>query len=88
MQLYAHTFIGRPETDWEPLAVHLNDVAAQAADFVGVFGGTDLARTIGLLHDTARPAKAFQVYLQTGGTGKKINHATAAPGSRPGATGG
>ena len=76
MTLYAHTAEGSEETR-EPLAQHLNEVATIASDCAAPFGGGDLVRALVLPYDIGKVSKAFQAYLRTGRTCKKVDHSTA-----------
>ena len=49
---------------WEPLDVHLREVAALAAEFAGRFGAEAWGRLAGLWHDLGKYAPAFQEYLE------------------------
>lgn len=73
--LYAHTLPDRPRGEWEPLARHLGEVAEMAAGFAAGFGGGELARTIGLLHDVGKASERFQAYLE--GKAASTDHSTA-----------
>ena len=73
---YAHSLNGRPESEWEPLAEHLNDVGDLAADFATVFlKPPHPARAAGLLHDMGKAVAAFLAYLR--GQGSSPDHSTA-----------
>ncbi|MEK0082683.1 CRISPR-associated helicase Cas3' [Benzoatithermus flavus] len=73
--LYAHTRPDRPSDEWEPLARHLGEVAAMAGAFAATFGGEELARTLGLLHDLGKASERFQAYLR--GEAPSTDHSTA-----------
>lgn len=61
--MFAHTpaAAGGP---WHALDEHLRAVAEMAAEFARPFGGEDLARLAGLLHDAGKAGPKFQAYLQ------------------------
>lgn len=58
---YAHT--PNEAGHWHDLAEHLRAVADRAATFAEPFGGADLARSAGELHDIGKANEAFQRYL-------------------------
>ena len=68
MNYYAHT----AETDagervnqehWQPLSVHLKNVADRAREFAEPLGFADAAEQAGLLHDLGKYRDSFQKYL-------------------------
>jgi len=63
-EFYAHTLAGKPKTDWEPLARHLEEVGASASAFADAFGGGAWAGIIGRCHDLGKASKEFQNYLR------------------------
>jgi CRISPR-associated endonuclease/helicase Cas3 len=65
----------RPREEWEPLGRHLAGVAELAGKFAAAFGGEDLARALGLLHDVDKASDRFQRYLR--GTTGSVDHSTA-----------
>lgn len=67
MNYYAHTLPNRPERDWQPLQMHLLEVAEKAAEFAGAFQSADWAWNAGWLHDLGKATSAFQHYLKTSG---------------------
>ena len=73
--LYAHSTERTDQTDWEPLAAHLEEVARLAALFGSAFGAGQAARLGGLLHDLGKFSDAFQAYI--GGAGPSVDHSTA-----------
>jgi CRISPR-associated endonuclease/helicase Cas3 len=93
MPHYAHSAThpdGSPalETEWQPLADHLRNVADLAAGFAAPFGAGDWARLAGQWHDLGKYSAEFQAYLRAaGGTethleerpevSAKIDHSTA-----------
>ncbi len=78
---YAHTLAGRSESDWEPLARHLEEVADLAAHFASAFGAGEWGLAAGLLHDVGKQSAAFQAYLRASaagkGPGRGPDHSTA-----------
>jgi CRISPR-associated endonuclease/helicase Cas3 len=62
---YAHTLRDRPLQEWEPLEVHLREVAALAAQFAEPFAAQRWAELLGLWHDLGKYNPAFQDYLKT-----------------------
>jgi CRISPR-associated endonuclease/helicase Cas3 len=72
--LYAHT--PNAEGEWHPLAEHLRAVAKAAADFAAEFGGEEVARWAGLLHDLGKASGAFQAYLAACAREPTRRHAT------------
>lgn len=60
---FAHSLPDRPQTEWEPLEVHLRAVAELAAQFAASFGASPWAETLGLWHDLGKYSKEFQSYL-------------------------
>lgn len=94
MIYHAHTAQqpdGCPDPDkshWQPLAAHLDQVAAQAASFADAFGAADWARLAGLWHDLGKYSVEFQRYLASAGgadahleerpeISAKVDHSTA-----------
>lgn len=78
---YAHTRAGRPESDWEPLSQHLEEVADLAAHFASAFGAGEWGLAAGLLHDVGKQSAEFQAYLRASaagkGPGRGPDHSTA-----------
>ncbi|WP_244592234.1 CRISPR-associated endonuclease Cas3'' [Azospirillum palustre] len=73
--IYAHSVSGRDEKLWEPLAAHLTNVADRAGRLAAAFGGQELARAMGGLHDIGKARDAFQSYIR--GQGPSVDHSTA-----------
>jgi CRISPR-associated endonuclease/helicase Cas3 len=61
---YAHTKLGRPPEEWEPLEDHLGNVARLAEGFASEFGAGDWAHLAGLWHDLGKYRESFQRYLK------------------------
>lgn len=61
---YAHSRPGRPLAEWETLACHAAEVAADAAEFARVFGWAGMAAAAGQLHDAGKCSAEFQTYIQ------------------------
>lgn len=61
--LYAHSLPGEPPEKWQPLEVHLRNVAEMAAKFAQPFYSTGWAFNAGILHDLGKALTAFQSYL-------------------------
>ena len=72
---YAHSAENRPESDWQTLKNHAENVAALAAQFAEPFGAADIARYTGLLHDLGKYSAPFQ--LRLAGSPQRVDHATA-----------
>lgn len=63
-QHYAHSLSGRPPSDWQPLQLHLANVARNAGESAALFDSSDWARAVGWLHDLGKYSNEFQDYLQ------------------------
>ncbi|MCC7408367.1 MAG: CRISPR-associated helicase Cas3' [Phycisphaeraceae bacterium] len=73
-QYFAHTRLGCGPEQWEPLEVHLRQVAEGAtkgrdpgqgaADFTGKFASAEWGRVLGLWHDLGKYSGEFQAYLR------------------------
>lgn len=61
--MFAHSLQGRPREEWEPLSVHLNEVAERARGFASAFGWDAAADVIGRLHDIGKASLAYQAYI-------------------------
>lgn len=68
----AHSKIGRPEDEWEPLEQHLAEVARLAERFGEPFGARDWAQLAGLWHDIGKYSTAFQQYLRAHGGAEQL----------------
>uniref|UniRef100_A0A832MK77 CRISPR-associated endonuclease Cas3 n=1 Tax=Eiseniibacteriota bacterium TaxID=2212470 RepID=A0A832MK77_UNCEI len=83
--IFAHSFPGRPEAEWEPLERHLEEVARLAQSFAEPFEFAQWARLAGLWHDLGKYSDAFQAYLRASSdadvhvaeSAGKTDHATA-----------
>jgi CRISPR-associated endonuclease/helicase Cas3 len=73
--VYAHSLIGRPEAEWEPLEEHLARVAELAALFASAFGAREWGRLAGLWHDLGKYQAKFQERLR--GSAESVEHAGA-----------
>lgn len=60
---YAHSFVGKNESEWEPLEDHLLAVAALARDFASVFDSGDFGWLLGLWHDLGKYHPSFRALL-------------------------
>lgn len=74
-RVYAHSVPGQDEELWETLETHLTNVADRAGKLAATFGGQELARAMGGLHDIGKAQEAFQSYIR--GQGASIDHSTA-----------
>lgn len=72
---FAHSGSLVDTSDWQPLKSHLNQVALLAAQSAQVFGASDLAYLVGLLHDLGKYSAEFQARLN--GDPARADHATA-----------
>lgn len=74
-EYYAHSLQGKPRSEWQPLEVHLKNVAELAASF----GNNDTVKFLfniaGMLHDFGKYQIEFQKYLVEGGTRGSVPHA-------------
>ncbi|WP_045728614.1 CRISPR-associated endonuclease Cas3'' [Xanthomonas sp. GPE 39] len=74
MAFYAHSTERRDRSDWQGLADHLNSVGERAACHAETFGGQQMARVSGKLHDLGKYTAKFQARLD--GDPTKVDHAT------------
>ena len=74
VEVYAHSKPRRPIEEWQPLKSHLEAVAEKAAGFAQTFGGGEIARVVGMLHDLGKYSEAFQLRLRGGAPS---DHSTA-----------
>lgn len=77
LMYFAHSTDDLSQSNWQPLAEHLRDVAALAEQFGAELGLAKAARLAGLLHDLGKYSPRFQARLN-GGRGWKL------AGKRPG----
>lgn len=77
MKYYAHSIEDYPKEDWQLLVNHLHNVSDKASIFAKTFRAEELARIIGLLHDTGKYSLAFQKRIERKGQGEKVDHSTA-----------
>lgn len=61
---YAHSLEGRPESEWEPLEVHLREVEEGARAFAEAFCGGEWAAAAGRWHDLGKYSQEFQQYIR------------------------
>ena len=71
---YAHSTYSSDRLDWQRLSDHLVGASIRAGEFSRVFGGEDLARVAGLLHDLGKYTEEFQRRLC--GDAIRVDHAT------------
>lgn len=64
MKIHAHSLRDRDESLWELLSDHLARVGELAGEFARPFGGEEIARAEGLLHDIGKCAAAYQKYIR------------------------
>lgn len=63
-RFYAHTDDSADEAGWEPLEVHLEEVARQAASCASAFDSREWGRLAGLWHDLGKYHPRFQARLR------------------------
>jgi len=72
---FAHSTKNPDKKDWQPLKIHLTNVANLSQDFADDFKAGDLAYTSGLLHDLGKYSPDFQKRLE--GSHLYVDHSTA-----------
>jgi CRISPR-associated endonuclease/helicase Cas3 len=63
-EYYAHSIEDKPPEDWQPLEVHLKNVAEKARTFADAFGAGEWGYLAGLWHDVGKYSNEFQSYLR------------------------
>ncbi len=71
---YAHSVENQPESQWQTMYSHGNNVGNKAAEFAVFFDAQEAARHTGLLHDLGKYTPEFAARLRGG---KSVDHATA-----------
>ena len=72
MEYYAHSREDLPQTEWQPLDEHLENVAGYAERFAGKIGAAAWGRILGVLHDLGKYRTEFQERIR--GKGNRIDH--------------
>jgi CRISPR-associated endonuclease/helicase Cas3 len=77
--VFAHSRQGHPTAEWEPLSVHLQEVAARACSFASAFGFGAAGDIVGRLHDIGKASQAYQAYIAASAVNgaKGPDHSTA-----------
>jgi len=71
---FAHSTEDPTKAGWQPLCVHLTEVARRCGEFAARFGAEPWGRVGGLLHDLGKFSQEFQARLEGG---HRVDHATA-----------
>lgn len=71
---FAHSTEDPTKAGWQPLCVHLAEVARRCGEFAARFGAEPWGRVCGLLHDLGKFSREFQARLEGG---HRVDHATA-----------
>ncbi len=71
---FAHSTEDPTKADWQPLCVHLTEVARRCGEFASRFDAEPWGRVCGLLHDLGKFSREFQARLEGG---RRVDHATA-----------
>jgi CRISPR-associated endonuclease/helicase Cas3 len=80
---FAHSKEGLPQSKWQPLDCHLEQVAKLAGGFSSAFGASSWGRLAGLWHDLGKFSPDFQLYIRESNEASmevkpgKVNHSTA-----------
>ncbi|MDR2696380.1 MAG: CRISPR-associated endonuclease Cas3'', partial [Deltaproteobacteria bacterium] len=74
MTFFAHSILGQPPDQWQPLHEHLAAAAHKAAEFAAAFGSGEWTLLCGLLHDLGKFSSAFQQRLAGG---RRVDHSLA-----------
>lgn len=80
---FAHSKEGRPQTEWQPLHTHLDEVAKLAGGFSSAFGASSWGHLAGLWHDLGKFSPEFQRYIRMAneahmeGKPGRVDHSTA-----------
>jgi len=74
MEFFAHSTSAPDKSDWQPLREHLLGTAELAGRNASAFGGAELARPMGALHDLGKYTEKFQGRLT--GDAARVDHAT------------
>lgn len=72
---YAHSTKNPDKSDWQPLKLHLTNVAEIASSFAQDFNAQKFAYAAGLLHDIGKYSQEFQGRLE--GSNLIVDHSTA-----------
>lgn len=89
MPYYAHTLENRPESEWELMSDHEQNVARRCREFLARIdpGLGDCGELLGLWHDLGKYSRSFQAYLKRTGESEdvhrsevsgRVDHSTAA----------
>jgi len=71
---FAHSAGDSDKDGWQPLDLHLSEVARRCGDFASKFGVEAWGKACGLLHDLGKFSREFQARLEGG---RRVDHATA-----------
>ena len=74
MPYFAHSTDNPTKSDWQPLELHLAEVARRCGEFAARFGAEPWGQAAGLLHDLGKFSREFQARLEGG---SRVDHATA-----------
>ncbi|WP_457575756.1 CRISPR-associated endonuclease Cas3'' [Desulfomarina sp.] len=73
-KFYAHSLEGSPVEQWQPLQVHLENVAWRGREFAGMFGAARWGYCAGILHDAGKATGKFQKRLE--GSNIRVDHSS------------